>query len=638
MVASHIAIFQSNYKMLHFSFSKAISTVRRGVMLVGALALSVGAAWAQTDKFHFGYCSNNITPNGVGEDQVYYSAAIQITPEQATKFAGCKVDGVSVGFGSGVRKDVTIYLTYDLKGQPFLTKDGKVKVNRFNDLMFDSAYTIEAGKGFYVGYSYFCTSAISYPIGFDARTDAYDDRADNISFSLDKNTLADNWIDVGPNFGNLSLRAILSGDKLPQANAIPRSLTGTNVVGLNHPYTYTLSFANQSVKPVESLTLELTNGSRTEQRDIQLPVAVQPNEEGSVSFDFTFDNIDNNVLQVAIAKVNGMANDSGSDKMAITVTTSASVFPRVNVVEEYTGTYCGNCPRGIIGMEYMEQNYGRDNWIGIAIHNYPNDPMRCYDYEGWVNGCRITGAPMCTFNRQAPTDPSKNVLENLHLESSKISNMQVKLAVSDLNKGSKTAKLTTTITSGSKVSGFRYGIVYVVTEDNVGPYNQTNNYGPSLPPLEGYPTTGTVSQIYNHVARYVSAWGGEYDALPRQVEAGVEYTHSHSAQFAAVGNVDEANFIVMLVDSEDHTIVNADKVSVKHGGLSATGIESVSADADDAVAVYGHSLVYTGNGSAAVYTVSGAKCAQLDGGNSVELTPGLYIVAMPGVTRKVMVH
>lgn len=623
--------------MLHSKLRKLATLSRRVAAVLATILLCANAADAQSEKFHFGYCSNTITPNGVGEDQIYYSAAIQITPEQATKFAGCKVDGVSIGFGSGVRKDVTIYLTRDLKAQPFLTKDGKVKVNQFNNLMFDSAYTIKAGEGFYVGYTYFCTSAISYPIGFDGRTDAYDDRGDNIAFATTRDGLADAWIDAGPTFGNLSLRAILSGDNLPKANAIPRSLSGSTVVALNQPYSYRLTFANQSVRPVESLTLTVGDGARTETRDITMATPVQPNDEGSADFDFTFDNIDNNVLTVSVSKVNGVDNDSSGDRLQLAVTTSAAVFPRVNVVEEFTGTYCGNCPRGIVGMHYMEQTYGRKDWIGIAVHNYTGDPMKCAAYEGWINGCRIAGAPQCTFNRQpsGPVDPNKAQLENLHLESTKISNMQVKLAVDNIDRAAKTADLTATIVSGSKTTGARYGIVYVVTEDNVGPYNQTNNYGTSLPPLEGYPTDAIVSQTYDHVARYVSMWSGSYDALPRQVEPGVSYTHQHKPAFPAVGNIDNANFIVMLVDNETQTIVNADKYSVKHGSIQPAGVETVMPDLRGDVTVLGRSVSYTGEGSATVYTVSGAACARLTDGASTELAPGLYIVAMPGGSRKI---
>ena len=42
------------------------------------------------------------------------------------------------------------------------------------------------------------------------------------------------------------------------------------------------------------------------------------------------------------------------------------------LIEEYTGTWCGWCPRGFTGMEMLRETFGED-FIGVAIHN--QDPM-----------------------------------------------------------------------------------------------------------------------------------------------------------------------------------------------------------------------------------------------------------------------
>ena len=49
-------------------------------------------------------------------------------------------------------------------------------------------------------------------------------------------------------------------------------------------------------------------------------------------------------------------------------------FIRHSVVEEFTGTWCGNCPRGIVGMQRLEEDFG-DRFIGIAIHTGTGEPM-----------------------------------------------------------------------------------------------------------------------------------------------------------------------------------------------------------------------------------------------------------------------
>lgn len=103
----------------------------------------------------------------------------------------------------------------------------------------------------------------------------------------------------------------------------------------------------------------------------------------------------------AVTKVNG--NDV---EETAPISFKQSVYTRVakrrTVIEEYTGTGCGYCPRGWVGMEYMKNNYPED-FIGIAVHQYnQNDPMYCARYAKLAFG----GAPTCLIDRKSgATDP-----------------------------------------------------------------------------------------------------------------------------------------------------------------------------------------------------------------------------------------
>lgn len=623
------------------TLSNVTRSAKRFVVALATVALCASAAYADDNTFHFGYCSNDLVGIGVGQDRIYYAAAIEITPEQATKFAGCQITGVSVGFGTGVKKDVEIFVTHDLKGTPEVSASRKVSVNKFNNLLFDTPYTITAGQKFFVGYTYYNTSSVSYPVAFDGRTTNYDRRGDYISFAIDKDGLASQWTHVGHNYGNACIRAIMTGDNLPTANALPRKITGPTIVAVGEPNDFTLTLSNQSIAPIESVELTLTEGETVTTQQVTLAEPVQPNADGTLVFSYAFTgSSDDNVLEVSISKVNGKDNDSAADKALYQVSANVNVFPRVNVVEEFTGTTCANCPRGIVGMEYMEKTYGQTNWIGIAVHNYSGDPMRCHNYEQWISGVGISGAPQSSFNRNrelGPIDPSKDVLERAHREGSPISNMKVRVEVSNINKEAKTADIKAYITPGANGNGGSYSIAYVVTEDEVGPYEQSNNYGPVLPPLEGYPTSGRVSQMYNHVARYINVWNGAIGLLPSSIEAGVEYSDTHKAVFPAVGNVDNASYIVLLFDRYTGEIVNADKYSPKHGGLNPAAVESVADAINNNVTINGRTAEYFGQGVATVYSLSGNVAARLANGQSAELVAGMYIVSMPGKTLKVVV-
>ena len=106
-------------------------------------------------------------------------------------------------------------------------------------------------------------------------------------------------------------------------------------------------------------------------------------------------------VEVTITKVNGEANGSphATSKGAFVVLEKEIV--RNVVVEEYTGTGCGYCPRGIAGMMKLRDTFG-DRFIGIGIHRYnDSDPMFISKYErmAW------SGAPKCILNRGNQIDP-----------------------------------------------------------------------------------------------------------------------------------------------------------------------------------------------------------------------------------------
>jgi hypothetical protein len=105
--------------------------------------------------------------------------------------------------------------------------------------------------------------------------------------------------------------------------------------------------------------------------------------------------------------ITGDANLANNELTGYTVEGVAFWPNKVVVGEEGTGTWCGWCPRGMVGMEYMEEEYGED-WIGIAVHN--GDPMTNDDYDSWMAG-QISGYPSGLVDREGDIDPSAAILE-----------------------------------------------------------------------------------------------------------------------------------------------------------------------------------------------------------------------------------
>lgn len=78
-------------------------------------------------------------------------------------------------------------------------------------------------------------------------------------------------------------------------------------------------------------------------------------------------------------------------------------FVRRSVVEEYTGTWCGNCPRGMVGLQRLTEDFG-DRCIAIAVHTSlaGNEPMQISSYPDLLPG---SGVPACTIDRGEKLDP-----------------------------------------------------------------------------------------------------------------------------------------------------------------------------------------------------------------------------------------
>ena len=70
------------------------------------------------------------------------------------------------------------------------------------------------------------------------------------------------------------------------------------------------------------------------------------------------------------------------------------------LIEEYTGTWCGWCVRGLVGMELLRQRFG-DEFIGVAYHN--DDPMEIMYTNDFPSS--FWGYPTAFIERSREVDP-----------------------------------------------------------------------------------------------------------------------------------------------------------------------------------------------------------------------------------------
>lgn len=589
------------------------------------------------------------------------SQAIEMDEAAVNKFAGNKLSAVNiytpwyVFMGSYINPipNVTVFLTYDLDEEPFYTQNvslgsaGSVVAK----LTLDTPYEIEAGKPFFFGYSFEMTqtavsNSTSYIVVDLQPTDNLSGGWFNAKFNGEYA-----WDNLAPYYGSICISADVTGSNLPQNYVEPLELLAPISVTSGTPFEVMFTAINNGINEITSFDAELTVGTETKVESFSTGSndGIPYNEafQASVKTAVCSTPGVNVPVSLRITKINGEAVNKQADVTAssyINSLASGTGYDRTVVVEEGTGTWCGYCPMGISLMEYAREHYADGSLIPIAMHY--DDDMAIASYQEVIQ-TYLSGFPSYITNRHPyyqvgfakNFDTNKQILEQVYSE------MRSFKSVADLNLGavfadeSRTSAKVTVDTEFALANDAGFRIAIVLTEDNVGPYEQNNYLSRQVADYVGYDefvNAGSKIQIvFNDVARFISKAGGVPSSLPASVEAGKKYTYDFTLNLSGF-NPDNSHVIALLVNSETGVIENAASVSI-----SGTGAVDSAVAEGSALSVTGAAGAVVFNGeykSASIYTTSGMLVATAAGEASVVLPAGLYVVKADDTVAKVVVR
>ena len=222
-----------------------------------------------------------------------------------------------------------------------------------------------------------------------------------------------NWESRESSVGPLAMQILVSSDALAgHGVAVVPAAEAETMLLAGEDYERSLTLRMDGTTPVESVDLQvLLNGVPQPVQHCQLP---QPVAELDAAFTLPLQlsvptAAEAYDCQVAVTGVNGQPNGSSSGSTRNTLIALSRQPLKRSVMEELTGTWCPNCPRGLVGMQLLEEQFA-DRFVGIAIHGGAADePMRLPVYDGsqFVNGlgARMGGRPSCAIDRMAECDP-----------------------------------------------------------------------------------------------------------------------------------------------------------------------------------------------------------------------------------------
>jgi len=294
-------------------------------------------------------------------------------------------------------------------------------------------------------------------------------------------------------------------------------------------------------------------------------------------------------MTVSISSINGEADAIPSNStVEVAYSTEASTFfSRKVVMEEATGTWCGYCPRGIVAIEKMGEEYP-DNFIAIGVHAY--DEMSpsgdCYDAYFEQN----TSYPNSFINRTEWMDPSSSEVKTIIEETKDSAVADVAVTAVFGDEATYTVNVNTETTFGFDDDGStEYRIAYVLVEDNVGPYYQSNYYsGESRSDdMEWWCSQGSSVEItFNDVARKIyDDYYGVAGQLPSVITEGETYKSSYT--LALPDNIQDAKnlkVVALLLDTTTGEILNADRTAIS--GNPPSAIVSATEGSTSAFDVY----------------------------------------------------
>lgn len=527
--------------------------------------------------------------------------AFQFTRALTNEFAGNKLTGIFfyTGINTGVStqdsyvntiKKATIFLAYDLQNfKPFYTQtvDLPDAGGTLVSFQFDTPYEIEANKPLYIGYYYYLSSAKDASVVIDYVNHGNDvtgcwlgTRPANAE--PDTKWSFDNKADM---YGFLCLGTVISGDKLPTDKVSLDECDVQPSVYENDPFDFYFLFTNNAANDINSIDCEVTVGTapaETVHMDLDQPLGYSKSAVATLS-DLTCSTPDVNrvPVTVTITKVNGNPNNDNNKTIsgAIQVLPTGKGYQRNVVIEEFTGTWCGFCPQGIVTMEALREKYTDGSVIPVAVHY--NDPMAVDSYFPITQAYSNGNFPSAVINRATMTYiyPTDDCVEDIELFKTYPAPAKVTAtAMFNEKKNGVIFNTKSAFSYDNDKASEDYILAFAVTEDNVGPYMQNSNYsGSSLPGWGDKPAK--VETIYNDVGRQINSARGLLGTIPESVVAGQEYEYTYELKFTADSKIEHwinLNAIVYLLNRKTGIVENA--CMVKAGDLAA--IDNVFTDAD----------------------------------------------------------
>ena len=452
------------------------------------------AGQAETETVWWGYVSINDDYLGVGTStaETYYCASYYSNDNPAV--AGKTIKAMRFRLDAKNVKDVKAWIA-EKKPSNLTTDVVRIVGIRspekgINEVSFPEPYTV-GDKGVYVGYTFTITKATTdddkYPISC-----AGEDMANGLWVKTSSSTTT--WSDLNGNgFGCLLMDLQIEG-VFPYKNAatFQSADLGECLATVGGTGTAWLPISNLGTANIQSIDYVIAaDGVAGSEQHVDIAQPIKFGTTKTVTVEVNGDDTAGQQTKtLTITKVNGVANENADAVASLTLTTLSKKVFRGIAVEEFTGTTCGYCPRGMAGMDKLRRLFG-DHFVGTAVHGYASstsqDAMYLTGYNTKYARIFSGSAPACQLNRAyGEIDPyygtNYSIVDDFERELSIPAKVGIELS-GEWNADS--TKVTANAVLEALTDGEKYTIEYYLIADSLkgtgAAWNQSNYYSSSAP-------------------------------------------------------------------------------------------------------------------------------------------------------------
>jgi hypothetical protein len=440
------------------------------------------------------------------------------------------------------------------------------------EIMFDEPYEI-GDNGFFAGYT-LAPSYSMYPLMVTS-----DDMGGGMY--VHTTSALRSWTDKSTD-GSPCIELILEGQ---QENAASIILPANSYARIDEPFTVNATVYNHG-------TAALTAGEYSYEIDDETYTATFTSDikgdhwgrSSDITFELpAFDEAGTYPLAITLTKVNGTDNKDVAPSSTGNVNIMDFVPVHRVLIEEYTGTWCGWCTRGLVAMKLLAEAYG-DDFIGVAYHN--SDPMEImYDFPSPVQGF-----PSAFVERYHDVDPYYGYDQSGFGMKDLVDYVMTQFAPLDINVNAKWANEAMTEILANVESNFvmnaagsDYGIEVMLVEDDMyGPagsnWDQHNYYADMADIYANEPNLGQLCFMSEVIEGYhfndvlVATSGVVDESLPTSIVANTpnnfRYTFNvdeiyNTSYEPLIQNKDKLHVVAIVVEKATGKVLNAAKAGIR---------------------------------------------------------------------------